>query len=395
LPRRVLGPAVLAGLVRLLLIAASPPPEVWEYDVLARNLLAGDGYVYEHLGTPYRAYYSGLPYVSTTAGVFALWESATAMLVVQALFAMALCAVVASLAGPLAGLLTALHPALVYYDVRKLHPLGLDALLGALAVLCLVRGRHAALCGFVLGLGVLQRGSLLPFAVFALVWLVARPAHRDRRPRTAALFIGGLSLAVAPWLARNATFFGRPLLVTTSGEHFFVGNVPPSVGGNLLPSGEPVLDAHPGLREELSGLDEVGQERLFWARGVTFAREHPAALTWRVVKKLGLFWTFGPQTGALYPRAYKYVYLAYYFALLALAIVGSIRLARGSPEERSTMVLILALFASVSLVHACFYVEMRHRWALEPLLLALACYRPFFASRFRLIASSCVEAREM
>jgi hypothetical protein len=34
-------------------------------------------------------------------------------------------------------------------------------------------------------------------------------------------------------------------------------------------------------------------------------------------------------------------------------------------------VLILIYFASVSIVHALMFVEMRHRWAAEPLMLAL------------------------
>src|SRR5689334_22127789 len=78
-------PLLLAAGVRVALIAYGPPPELWEYDTIARHLLAGDGYVYEHFGQPHRAYYSGVPYVGLTAAAYALWPaSPKAMLLVQA-----------------------------------------------------------------------------------------------------------------------------------------------------------------------------------------------------------------------------------------------------------------------------------------------------------------------
>ena len=75
-----------AVVVRLTLVAAGGPPETFEYDELARNLLAGRGYVYHHLGdAPFRSFYSGVPYVALTAAMYGLAPGGrTAMLVAQA-----------------------------------------------------------------------------------------------------------------------------------------------------------------------------------------------------------------------------------------------------------------------------------------------------------------------
>jgi hypothetical protein len=377
-----LAPLLAAG-VRIALIAAGPAPEVWEYDAIARSVLAGDGYVYPHFGQPQRAYYSGVPYVLLTAGTYHLWpERPKAMLVVQAMLAMVTAALVVGLAsclgnplaGLVAGVLTALHPALVYYDVRKLHPLGLDALLSVAPILVLVARPTrwtAALAGVLIGLGVLQRGSLLPLALFALAWLGSRPGTRRERLVRALAFIGAVAIVVAPWLYRNQRVFGRPRLVTGNGYRFFIGNVPPSQGSALLPSGQAVIDvADPDLRRALPAQDELGQDRLFWQRGSAFVHAHPATFVGQVARKLVYFWTLTPATGALYPRLYRNLYLAFYGCVLLAAIVGAATLARTG--QRRSLLLIAALFLSVSAVHAVFYVELRHRWALEPLLLVLA-----------------------
>jgi hypothetical protein len=383
-------PLLLAAAVRLALIAAGPAPELWEYDAIARHLLNGDGYVYEHFDQPQRAYYSGVPYVALTAATYRLWpESPKAMLVVQTLIGLATVAVAATLAarlaGPIAGLaagvLTALHPGLVYYDVRKLHPLGLDTLLTVAPVLMLLGplGRkRAALAGVVVGLGVLQRGSLLPFAVFACAWIAAQAeAPRSERMRRAALCAAAATLVLVPWLLRNQGLFGRPLLATGNGYRFFIGNVPPSTGSALLPSGEPVLDrADPTLLSALPTLDEAGQDRLFWERSLDFVRARPATFARQVARKLASFWTWTPAAGALYPASYRWAYIAFYLAVLVAAAVGARRLAASG--ERRVLLVLAALFVSISLVHAVFYVELRHRWALEPLLLVLAaCARPW------------------
>jgi len=380
-------------LLRLGLIAAraGEPPELFEYDTLARNLLAGAGYVCPHLGVPYLSYYAGLPYVGLTALLYALAPPGfTAVLVAQAVLSTLTGALACwigrrlrdAATGALAAALVAFHPPLVYCDTHKLHPLGLDALLTAAAfagALWLARApgpKRALAAGLLLGAGVLQRGSLLAFVPLAGLWLWTVLGGAGGRRRTAILgaWLAGIALAVAPWVVRNARLHGAPLLLTTNGEHFWIGNAPSSLGSALLPDGRRVLDAMPaGLRRELDRGGELAQERAFWRAGLAHARAHPLAFARGVLRKLVSFWTFAPQSGILYPPLYRTLYRLYYAAVALLAAWGLAGLLEGpDPGARRGAWLMLALFAAVSAVHAVFYVELRHRWALEPLLLVLA-----------------------
>jgi 4-amino-4-deoxy-L-arabinose transferase-like glycosyltransferase len=377
------------GLVaRLVLVAAGlgQPPARWEYDALAESLLGGRGYVYEHLGgVPYRAYYSGLPYVAALAACRFATDSDLPVQLLQALLALAGACCAWDLAGSLAGrkaafaaaAATLLHPGLMYYDVARVHPLGLDTALG-LASLCALRRALASeapgpswLAGAALGLAVLQRGALLPFALLAPLLLVRH------RPRSAGLVWAGAALALAPWLLRNALVLGTPELSTTTAEHFWIGNAPGSTGGSLAPDGNALLSQLPGDRlAALGQTDELGQARLFRELISERAAREPLAVARGVAWKLLHFFSVAPHTGLRYPRAWTFVHLACYAPLLALAVLGAWR-RRAEP----LVVWIVLLALSVALVHALAYFELRHRLALEPLLAVLASARFDLARR--------------
>jgi hypothetical protein len=60
---------VAGGLfLRLCLIfAIGEAPELFEYDQIARNILSGQGYVYNQFGTPYASFSSRFIYIGITA----------------------------------------------------------------------------------------------------------------------------------------------------------------------------------------------------------------------------------------------------------------------------------------------------------------------------------------
>src|SRR5262252_3529567 len=100
-------------------------------------------------------------------------------------------------------------------------------------------------------------------------------------------------------------------------------------------------------------------------------RKDPARAAALMAKKFLYFWTTPPNSGQSYPARFFYVYLAYYVLMLVAACVGLATVFR-APALRPDVVLILIYFASLSIVHAIMFVEMRHRWGAEPLLLAFA-----------------------
>lgn len=390
----LLATMALGLLCRAWLIFGSKPgqmPEIFEYDELARNLLAGEGYQYTHLGTPYQSFYSGVFYIWLTAGLYAAFPHGyTAVLVAQSLCSLLVAGAIYSIgriswgrqAGILAALLVLVHPAFIYYDAHKLHPLSFDALLIGAVVLTLLWLRKsfsayvAFLAGVTQGAAILQRGSMilfLPFGLASLWWYLPRTR---RFLFQGTVYVFGVLLVITPWLARNYSIYGTVLLTTTSAESFWRGNEPHSYGSSFLPSGQTVLHAAPEtFLEQLRSKDELGQSQLFWQSSLPNVWARPGAFLLGVGRKFLHFWTFAPQTGLLYPPWYFYMYTVYYLTAASLAVLGAVRLARAGASRRDALpvlCLILGVFLSVSLIHSTFYFEMRHRWGIEPLLLVLS-----------------------
>jgi hypothetical protein len=61
------------------------------------------------------------------------------------------------------------------------------------------------------------------------------------------------------------------------------------------------------------------------------------------------------------------IYGVYYVVVAGLALLGA-AVALAGTARRDALVLWLVML-SVDLFHAVFYVEIRHRWSIEPLLL--------------------------
>ncbi len=383
----------LALLVRLAICVSTGTAgvEAFEYDSLARNLLEGQGYVHHHLGTDYFAFYSGVPYVWLLAAGYALSAgSVVAALALQAAASAALVAVIFSigrrLGGPatarLAAGLVALHPALVFYDTHKIHSLSFDALSIALAVLMLLRlrdamdTRTALLAGAVFGIALLQRATMIAEPLVAAAWLVAvRRRTSVRWLRLGVAYGLGALVIVSPLVIRNWLVLGTPLLSSTAAESLWRGNAPHSSGGSYLLSGQTVLDAAPAVRGAVYGQPELRQAEIFRQAFNADAGSDPARFVRKVVRKLVIFWSFAPESGITYPGYYFYLYASYYAVGVALAVAGAISVVgarRLRPAAFETAMLLCATAVAVSLVQSIFYVEVRHRWGVEALLVSFA-----------------------
>ena len=90
------------------------------------------------------------------------------------------------------------------------------------------------------------------------------------------------------------------------------------------------------------------------------------------LSKFFYFWWFAPQTGVLYPPFWLRLYQAYYSAAMLLAFVGLRRVVRvGAPSIHLACV-IGAFLLGLSALQSLYYVEGRHRWAVEPMVLAFS-----------------------
>ncbi len=362
-------------------------PQLWEFEEMANNLLAGRGLIRHQMGAPYYAYV--LPvYPLFTAAVYAVTaHSHTAILLIQCLIG-AFAAIQVKVIGELVfedprvsmlgAWLTALHPPLILFSTR-LHSLTLDvfALLWVLwAWLRLLRAPrtttafHAGAAG---GFALLSRGTALAFLAWAATvtaWALRHQALRRIQVLAVAALVSGA--VVLPWLIRNAIVLDRfPVLITTTGQSLWQGNNPNSSGSGYLPDGRSALDTLPQhALQKLKDLDESGQDRLFRDEAFRFIREHPRQAFGLYLKKLRLFWWAGPQTGLKYPHHYRILYGIYSAGVAALAVIGlwQWRLLWCRPPG----LLLIGFAVSISLLQSVYYVEGRHRWGIEPVLLLLA-----------------------
>lgn len=105
-----------------------------------------------------------------------------------------------------------------------------------------------------------------------------------------------------------------------------------------------------------------------------FIEAHPAAFIRLVFQKFTNFWWFTDRSGLLYPPQWLELYKAYYVGVLLLAAVGLWRFtSRAGPSLAMSRGVLLALFLlAISALQSLYYVEGRHRWAVEPMILAIS-----------------------
>jgi 4-amino-4-deoxy-L-arabinose transferase-like glycosyltransferase len=393
--RRVVISLLAAGfLLRVgivLLTGAYASPQLWEFDPVANNIVGGRGYVYSTPVVESRGI--GFPlYMYLTAGVYLLFGSYRYLgaLFLQSFFTLALSLIVYLLGryfsdrvGLLAMGLVITHPGLLYYETQTLHSLTFTALFVGASVWAFVRlslrpttGRAAA-CGMIVGLAVLAHPTVGLFAVpaWALTLKYSRLGIGEAAKRVGVFALAVAAMA-APWAIRNYVVFNRVILVSTaSGESFWRGNNPYSTGTSRAETGEPVLQAAPEeFRQRVFGLSEVERDQFFRREAWNFITRHPGDALSLFARKLFAFWWFSPQSGQYYPQHYMSSYKAYYGAVLLLSLVGFASLWARGAEAHTRMVagMLASAFVTLSVAQSFFYVEGRHRWNIESLLLIVS-----------------------
>src|SRR6185436_17937434 len=112
-----------------------------------------------------------------------------------------------------------------------------------------------------------------------------------------------------------------------------------------------------------------GQADLFRQAARTFVGDHPGAFAALSVRKFASFWWFPATAGLTYPGAWLVVYRLFYLALLVGAVLGAVGAWRDADRGgRQRLIPLLAMLGSISVAQSLFYVDVRHRWAVEPLL---------------------------
>ena len=366
-------------------------PQRWEYSQIAQNILNGRGFVYDYLGTPYHFYGPAL-YPVLLAGILKLTGGSEGIvLIFQGMLFAATALLVYRTAliffgrqtALLCCLLVSLHPGNLIY-AGKLHSQTLDVFFIALSFYIFSRVKigwnpwKLAGAGAAAGLTVLSRATLGPFFLLWAAWFLR--ANRRRAPRAvwAICLIGLTGLAMlTPAIARGVLLYGRLVpLRTDTGVNLWYGNHPGASGTSYTLSPHPIpviAELPPELSSRIGRMNELEQNREFRETAVSFMRANPVAAFHLFLKKMVYFWWFSPHVGLLYPLKWLRVYAMYYGALLVFSMAGLVisAISPRSSARKGTVLFALAAF-SVSCSQAIFYVEGRHRWEIEPLLMMFA-----------------------
>lgn len=379
-----------------LIIAGDYSFTTWENHEMAVNFIHGEGLATKsNGGITYYSFYPGIFYTLFTSVFYFLFGIEYGQIVLL-FFQYVLTCINAFLvflivrkvfnkpAALIASFLVVTHPALLYYDVKNLHPLGFDSLWYTLFFFLMLRlldtpkPVNAIISGIALGVAFLQRGALVLMPLLSIVLLYFNIKNKKRFYKLSLLFLVGFLLLISPWMLRNYMIHDSIVITTIMGEHFWRGNVPWSYGGSYTLEGKTVISSAPKeFHEKLSSIDtEIEQHNFFLEDAFRYITADPFIFLKKTARKFTYFWSFAPTSGLNYPALYFYVYQVYYLLLLVFCVITEINFIRNKQLINTSLkqyfLLLLFLFVSVSLIFSFFYLEMRHRWALEPLLISLA-----------------------
>jgi 4-amino-4-deoxy-L-arabinose transferase-like glycosyltransferase len=292
-----------------------------------------------------------------------------------ALLARELFGTVAALA---AGTIAAFYPYYAVHDTA-LQETSLYTFLTILAVLLLLRARRsgsgimAGCAGLTIGIDVLTRANLAPFALIAPLWL-AVPAQSGTAPRrqgiwVALICLAVLALTVSPWLLRSLRLEGTVTLSTQTGFFLWVGNNPYTFSyypyESIDRSQRAALDAlSPQDRAQFAELASNGTEanldwQFYGKRGLEYMRQHP----WRTFvggsRKIGAAFGWLPSPRRDFWR--NSVHALSYGLVMVLGLWGMWAGRRNWREH----LIFYALFASFMAVTAVFFGHTNYRSYLD------------------------------
>lgn len=379
LPKAVYWLTVLAFVLRVLARIHSGIAGFWVngytfFFAMAQNIAQGKGIGIGGSPTAFRVPLYPIFLAALTFGQRLFWPIVIAQSAIGA--GTALCAALlarqmfrgpwAAHAATLAAAVAAVYPYYVIHDTA-LEETSLFTLLSLVAVMLLLRTAEnfspalGAGAGLLLGLDVLTRTAIVPFALMAPLWLLWQ--KRTRAGLACALL---LALTVAPWLWRNYLLTGVPTLSTEMGMQLWSAN-----NGFLFrhyPEESRDLSTKDALnalslqdQRDLERADnsEVQTDQWFLHKALEYIKAHPKQTIIDGFRKIAaaFYWLPSPRRG----RIADLVYALSYGPVMFVGLWGMWRRRKCWREDSS----IYLLFASFIAVTAVFWAHTSHRAYLD------------------------------
>jgi 4-amino-4-deoxy-L-arabinose transferase-like glycosyltransferase len=261
-----------------------------------------------------------------------------------------------------AAIITALYPYYVVHDTA-LQETSLYTFLTAFAVFLLLRARRsesgmmAGSAGLVLGIAVLTRANLAPFALFAPLWLAfateCRAMLRRQGLWSALICVAVLALTVSPWLVRSFRHTGSIMPIAQTDFFLWLGN------NRYTFSYYPYESIDRSQRAGLEGLSPKERTQENTERALEYIREDP----WRTfvggLRKIGAAFGWLPS-----PRRSFWPNLVHALSYGPIMILGlwGMWITRQHWREHS---IFYAQFVSFAVVTAIFFGHTSYRAYLD------------------------------
>ncbi len=261
---------------------------------------------------------------------------------------------------------TAFYPYYVIHDTA-LEETSLFTLLTLVSVLLVLRSLRdqrvscAAAAGLALGLTVLTRATIAPFALLVPFWLAWRGRAR------AGLACGILlAVTVSPWLWRNYIVTGVPTLSTETGIELWTGNngylfdYYPQQSSDLS-KGEAIGALTPADQKQLQVLSkhENAMSRWFAHKAWDYIKQHPGQTVVDGLRKIAAGFSLLPS-----PRRGRLADLTHAISYGFVMVTGLWGMWRRRDQWRDDS-LIYLLFGSFVAVTAVFWAHTSHRVFLD------------------------------
>jgi 4-amino-4-deoxy-L-arabinose transferase-like glycosyltransferase len=243
--------------------------------------------------------------------------------------------------------------------------------------------------GLAMGVAILLRQLFMvvvPVVLFWLWWLAFRNDRRLVGSRAMLVRLAGtiaiVAMLILPWTVRNYLAFGRLVpLNTNSGYAFFWGNHPIHEASfiSILPvTGPSYGDLIP---DELRGLDEAALDQALLRRGLAFVAQDPvryALLSLSRIKDYFMFWP-SPDSGAVsnVARVASFGLLLPFMIIGLLTARSALRTGpRAAPASWLTpaagLALLIAFVAVYTAIHLLSWALIRYRLPVDAVLIIFA-----------------------
>jgi 4-amino-4-deoxy-L-arabinose transferase-like glycosyltransferase len=374
--RRIFLIFLLAFVIRLAalyMLIDNPRGDAADYENIALNIIKGKGFVSTRMGL-----YSYRPplYPLFLACIFSIFRHSYLIVgFFQAIIASITCVAVFYIGeyifdektGLISSVIMALYPSLVFYSTQLLSET-LFILILCLFIYVFYNVRNGVktklkwpLLGILLGLGSLCRPVIFPFLFFLIPFCFFSLKLNLRKW---ILVMSFSLLTIAPWTIRNYHVHREFVLLTTyGGANLWMGNYPGARGHIGDPGNINRL-----VRER--GVPETKKDLFFCKKGLSFITGTPLDFIILSLKKLVLFWNplVEKHIGPSYIRDnsidYKTIITISFSCLIVFTMIGFFSIS-GLWRKTGLLLILIMYFSMVSMI---FYVSLRYRQPIIPVL---------------------------